>query len=205
MYKDISVNEFVKLTSSSDPAPGGGGVSSLCGSLAMALSQMVANVTLRNKKFDNVKDDMEEILDNGESIKQNLLSLIDADANAFSGFMEALKLPKNTDEEIARRVDAMQIALKGAAKVPMEIAEEAYKIMNLAEIAIEKGSPSIVTDGIISAILCRSAVISAILNVRINLNSIKDEEYVKKLGNRCDELEKNVKARELKILENNKM
>ncbi len=204
MYTEVTINEFIRAASSSNPAPGGGGVSALCGSLAMALSQMVANITLQNKKFDNVKDDMKEILQNGEEIKQNLLLLIDEDAEAFTGFMEALRLPKNTEEEVFRRVDAMQMALKDAASVPMKIAEEAYKIMDLADMAIQKGNSNIVTDGIISAIMCRSAVLSAIINVRINLKSIKDEDYVKEVGTRCDELETLVKKREMKILENNK-
>ncbi len=201
MYREVTINEFIRATSSSDPVPGGGGVAALCGSLAVALAQMVAHITADNKKYADVKGDMLDLVREGELIKKSLLSLIDKDADAFSKFMNSLKLPKYTDEEKQYRSDEMQKALRKSAQIPMEVAQTAYKVMDLSEIAIQKGNPSLVTDGLIAAVMCRSAVISSILNVRINLKSIEDEQFVADMVSICDTLEKEVKRREFEILE----
>ncbi len=200
MYREMNVCEFIKATSSSDPTPGGGSVSSFCGALGVALAQMVANLTLGKKEYQDVQDEMKNICVKADEIKKELMRLIDKDAEAFSEFMDALKLPKDTDEQNEYRQSIMQKSLKSSASVPMEIAEISYKVMDLAEIALEKGNKNAFTDAAIAGILSRSAVLSAILNVRINLKSIKDEQFVQRLESKCIELEGSVKNREKAIL-----
>ncbi len=202
MYREMNVCEFVKATASSSPTPGGGAVAALVGALGVSLSQMVANLTLGKDNYKDVQDEMKSICADAEDIKKQLLVLVDKDTEAFDKFMETLKLPKDTDEQEEYRTSAMQESLKKAADIPLQIARVAYKIMDIAEIALEKGNKNAMTDAVISAIMSRSAVLSAVINVRINLKSIKDDKFVDEYEKECAELEKSIQERENKILNN---
>ena len=114
--------------------------------------------------------------------------------------MNALGLPKNTDEEKAARTAAIQQAYKDAAMVPFEIGELANQIFDLAELTSRKGNQNLITDGIIAAINARAAVKSAFLNVRINLSGIKDESFVEELTSKMYAIEKDLDVKESSII-----
>ncbi len=200
MLIDQNVKQFVETTASKAPVPGGGSIAALSGALGAALAGMVANLTVGKKKYVEVEAEMAKLAEDAAALQDKLVALIDKDSTSFDGVMKAMKLPKETDEEKAVRSAAIQKETKYAASVPLETAETAFEIMVLAEAAVVKGNKNAVTDGAIAAMMSRTAVLGAILNVRINLGSIKDEAFVAELSKKCDELEAKVQTREDEVL-----
>lgn len=198
--KDMTLEAFCALTESNAPAPGGGSVAALAGALGASLAGMVANLTIGREKYAEVEDEMKVMEASAKQLSQDLLDAILKDSESFNIYMDALKLPKETEEEKAARKAAMQEGLKAAALVPLETAKLAYDVMDYAELAITKGNPNAVTDGKTGLMLARTAVLAAGYNVKINLESIKDEEFVAKLSKEIEEIEENAKRREKEIL-----
>lgn len=194
------VIDFVAATASKEPTPGGGAVAALTAATGAALAEMVANLTFGKKGYEAVQTEMEELQAKAEAIRKRMLELSQADADVFNIFMNALGLPKNTDEEKAARTAAIQQAYKDAAMVPFEIGELANQIFDLAELASRKGNQNLITDGIIAAINARAAVKSAFLNVRINLSGIKDESFVAELTSKMYAIEKDLDVKESSII-----
>ena len=200
--KEMTLVEFANQTASNSPVPGGGSIAALAGALSAALAQMVAELTVNKKGYEDAEEKMKELASKAEVIREKLLDDIKRDSESFNKYMEALKLPKETDEEKKLRSNMMQEGLKEAAIVPFEVASLAYEIMPLADEAVVSGNKNAVTDGLVSAMMARTAVLSALLNTRINLGSIKDQEFVKeysekveKLENKAIEFEKNILAK----------
>ena len=185
---------------SKEPTPGGGAIAALTAATGAALAEMVANLTFGKKGYEAVQPEMEELQAKAEAIRKRMLELSQADADVFNIFMNALGLPKNTDEEKAARTAAIQQAYKDAAMVPFEIGELANQIFDLAELASRKGNQNLITDGIIAAINARAAVKSAFLNVRINLSGIKDESFVEELTSKMYAIEKDLDVKESSII-----
>lgn len=194
------VIDFVAATASKAPTPGGGAIAALTAATGAALAEMVANLTFGKKGYEAVQTEMEELQAKAEAIRKRMLELSQADADVFNIFMNALGLPKNTDEEKAARTAAIQQAYKDAAMVPFEIGELANQIFDLAELASRKGNQNLITDGIIAAINARAAVKSAFLNVRINLSAIKDESFVAELTSKMYAIEKDLDVKESSII-----
>lgn len=194
------VIDFVAATASKEPTPGGGAIAALTAATGAALAEMVANLTFGKKGYEAVQTEMEELQAIAEAIRKRMLELSQADADVFNIFMNALGLPKNTDEEKAARTAAIQQAYKDAAMVPFEIGELANQIFDLAELASRKGNQNLITDGIIAAINARAAVKSAFLNVRINLSGIKDESFVAELISKMYAIEKDLDDKESAII-----
>ena len=194
------VIDFVAGTASKEPTPGGGAIAALTAATGAALAEMVANLTFGKKGYEAVQTEMEELQAKAEAIRERMLELSQADADVFNIFMNALGLPKNTDEEKAARTAAIQQAYKDAAMVPFEIGELANQIFDLAELASRKGNQNLITDGIIAAINARAAVKSAFLNVRINLSGIKDESFVAELTSKMYAIEKDLDVKESSII-----
>ncbi len=194
------VIDFVAVTASKEPTPGGGAIAALTAATGAALAEMVANLTFGKKGYEAVQTEMEALQAKAKAIRERMLELSQADADVFNIFMHALGLPKNTDEEKAERTAAIQQAYKDAAMVPFEIGELAYQIFDLAELASCKGNQNLITDGIIAAINARAAVKSAFLNVRINLSGIKDESFVAGLISKMHAIEKDLDDKESAII-----
>ena len=200
MFNICRVIDFVAATASKEPTPGGGAIAALTAATGAALAEMVANLTVGKKGYEAVQPEMEELQAKAEAIRKRMLELSQADADVFNIFMNALGLPKNTDEEKAARTAAIQQAYKDAAMVPFEIGELANQIFDLAELASRKGNQNLITDGIIAAINARAAVKSAFLNVRINLSGIKDESFVAELTSKMYAIEKDLDVKESSII-----
>ena len=125
---------------------------------------------------------------------------MDRDANAYTRVLEAFRLPKATEEEREIRLSAVQEAFKEAATVPLGVARDALAVLELAGAVIAKGNPNAATDGLVGAMMARTAGLSALCNVRINLGSIRDEGFVKDLRSKVETLEAEVIRKELAIL-----
>ena len=115
--------------------------------------------------------------------------------------MDAFKLPKETEEQKENRRNQIQDATKQAALIPMEIAQRSFTLLDTIAYTTRNGNKNAVTDGCISMMTCRTAVLGALLNVRINLGSIKDAEFVDELANKCNKMETEAMQKEQKLIE----
>ncbi len=188
----MTVKEFVDEVASKSPAPGGGAVGAVVTSLAAALAEMVANLTLGKKKYQEWEAEMERVVENMEKLRDELCELARKDIEAFNGFMEVLKLPKETEEQKKVRAEKMQEALKVAIDVPYELSRKVRDVIKHAEIVTEFGNRNAVSDALSSAELCRAAFEIAKANVMINLKSLKDEKLKEYYLQEIDEVEKQV-------------
>lgn len=198
--KSMTVEDFIQITSSDAPAPGGGSISALAGALSAALSEMVSRLTAGREKYAASEEDMQKVMKEASEIKVQLTEAVDRDSDSFNQYMAALAMPKGTEEEKAARRAAMQEGLKAAAEVPLGVAEAAVRLLPLAYTVVTKGNPNAVTDSMVAAMMARSAVLGAVFNVRINLASIKDEKYVKEKYQLTEKLVADAIAGEAKVL-----
>lgn len=200
MLSNMKIKEFLAATSSDAPVPGGGSVAALSAAIASSLTEMVANLTIGKKGYDEVQDEMKAISEKMSAYTPKFVDFIDKDAASFDEAMKAFKLPKETDEEKKARSEAIQSGMKLAANVPLETAQSAMEILGMIEAVVERGNSNAVTDGAVAAMMTRTAVLSALYNVKINLGSIKDAEYVEKTAAEVARIEKEVVEIEARIL-----
>ena len=198
--KNMTIQEFAMQTASNEPVPGGGSISALAGSLAAALTEMVAGLTIGKKKYADVEEEMKEAVEPMKAVCAQLLDDIKRDSESFDQYMQALTLPKETEDEKEARTEAMQNGLKAAVEVPLSVAKAACGILPYAETMVVKGNKTAVTDALVATMMARTAVLGAGFNVKINLESIKDQEYVDRIGKEVAELEKQAIEQEKKIL-----
>jgi len=196
----MKINIFLSELASLSPTPGGGSVAALAGSLGAALSSMVGNLTVGKEKYIDVQDEIKDALKRSERIRKDLTRLIDEDTNAFNDVMKAFKMPKETEQQKEKRSKAIQDGYKTAAKVPLETARICEKILDIAKIVAYKGNQNSITDSAVSAIMAQAGVISAILNVKINLASIKDEKFVKQISLELNKLQNSADKKTSDIL-----
>jgi formiminotetrahydrofolate cyclodeaminase len=157
---------------------------------------MVAHLTVGRLDDPALDREMNDLIDRARALRSELTRAVDHDSEAYSKVMQAYRGPKSTDELKRLRTEAIQEALKEAARVPLAVAEMGVEILGLASIAVNKGNRNAVTDGLVGALMARSAVLAAIANVRINLQSIIDEGFVQKARADSEFLEKKALAAE---------
>ncbi|ALO30238.1 cyclodeaminase/cyclohydrolase family protein [Porphyromonas gingivalis] len=197
---DLTVKGFLAETAGQEPVPGGGSISALNGSIAAALAEMVANLTIGKKKYVEVEAEMQTIATEAAAIQKELVLDIDRDSDAYNKVFAAFKLPKETEEEKAVRSAQIQEMTKYAASVPMEVARRVHCLLPLIEAVVAKGNQNAITDGCVAMMCARTAIIGALLNVRINLTSIKDEDFVKTHTEEANAIEADAIRREAEIL-----
>ena len=197
---DLTVKGFLAETAGQEPVPGGGSISALNGSIAAALAEMVANLTIGKKKYVEVEAEMQTIATEDAAIQKELVLYIDRDSDAYNKVFAAFKLPKETEEEKAVRSAQIQEMTKYAASVPMEVARRVHSLLPLIEAVVAKGNQNAITDGCVAMMCARTAIIGALLNVRINLTSIKDEDFVKTHTEEANAIEADAIRREAEIL-----
>ena len=198
---DLTVKGLLDVTAGKEPVPGGGSISALCGSIAAALTEMVAGLTIGKKKYADVEEQMKQLVERVQKIRQQLLLDVDRDSEAYNVVFAAFQMPKETDEEKAARSAQIQEATKVAANVPMEVARRVYSLLSDIEEVVSNGNQNAVTDGCVAMMSARNAIIGALFNVRINLTSIKDEQFVADMTAEADRLEREVIEREAKVIE----
>ena len=177
----------------------------MAGALAAALAEMVANLTVGKAKYADAEEEMKEIAAKGAEIRKTLVDDIERDSESFTLYMKALGMPKDTEEQKAVRREAMQNGLKEAARVPLSVARTAAEIFPLAEAVIARGNTNAVTDGLVAAMMARTAVIGALFNVKINLGSIKDEEFRAETEKEVSRLEAEAVECEKRILKSSEL
>jgi formiminotetrahydrofolate cyclodeaminase len=183
-----TVAGFLDALASSAPAPGGGSVAALSGALGAALVSMVCNLTLGKKKYAAVQDDISALVEQSESLRQRLTDLLEADVEAYTGVSSAYKMPRKTPEQKAVRSAAIQEALKEATQVPMQVAEECVRVLDLCTPAANKGNVNAVSDAGVAALMAEAGLRSAALNVIININAIKDKDFSSAMREKLESL-----------------
>ncbi|MBI5464398.1 MAG: glutamate formimidoyltransferase [Ignavibacteriales bacterium] len=176
-----TVLAFLDETASNSPAPGGGSIAALAGTLGAALTSMVCRLTIGKKKYADVQETMEEVLSKAEALRARLTAIIDADTAAFNNVMAAFGLPKETEEQMVIRSKAIQGATKEATLVPFHLMKLCEEALALTKIVAEKGNPNSISDAGVAALMLHAACEGAKLNVKINLSTISDEQFVARL------------------------
>lgn len=188
MFTEKSCKEFINVLSSKEPVPGGGGASALVGAIGMALGSMVGNLTLGKKKYESYQEDIKAILQKAEEIQDELILLVQKDAEVFEPLSKAYGLPKNTEEEKTKRDEIMEKALKAASQVPLDIMKRSLEAIELHEELSVKGTRIAISDVGVGVAFCKSALLGASLNVFINTKLMKDREYAEKLNKEAEDM-----------------
>ena len=202
MLSELTIKEFLEKIASELPTPGGGSVAALSAALTASLTEMVANLTIGKQGYDDVEDEMKAVAQDALRLKSKFVSAIDKDSNAYNDVITAIKLPGDTEAEKRHREEMIQSGLKQATLVPMAVAEDAIRVMELAGKAVTKGNKNTITDGAVGVMMAKTAVLSALYNVKINLRTIKDKAFIDEISKQVKELEQNALQREKELLSN---
>ena len=197
---NMNLATFADETASESPAPGGGSISAYVGSLGVSLATMVANLSSHKKGWDNRWQEFSIWAEKGQSLKDQLINLVDADTKAFNDIMSAFNLPKSTDEEKKKRTQCIQEATKYAIEVPFKVMQLSFESMDLIKTMAIEGNPNSVSDAGVGALCARSAVIGAFMNVRINASGLDDKKFVDEIISKGKLIEKQTIAAETEIL-----
>jgi glutamate formiminotransferase/formiminotetrahydrofolate cyclodeaminase len=192
--------DFLEAFASGNPTPGGGSASALAGTLAGALTRMVCNLTVGKKKYQDVAAELNAVQEQARQLQNRLRELIAEDSQAYNTVLSAFRLPRETDEEKATRKTAIQDALKIAASTPLEVMRNALEVLKLTKILAEKGNPNAITDLGCAVHLANAAIAGSELNVRINLGSIVDYEFTKRMEAEIVQIRKAAKKLSQEVL-----
>lgn len=192
MLIEKTLKDYVLEAASGSPTPGGGSVSAYVGSLGTALTSMVGNLTFDKKDYKElsveIQDKMQENFKLLKGKIELLNQIVDEDSTAFDEVMDAFKMPKETDDEKKLRSHAIQEGYKKALEVPLRCAEECFEVLKLQDLFAHHGNKNAITDVGVGALLAYAGLEGALLNVRINLLSIKDENYRQEIESKVDKL-----------------
>jgi glutamate formiminotransferase/formiminotetrahydrofolate cyclodeaminase len=200
VYIDQPLRHFMDKLASKSPEPGGGSVAALTGAMGAALVSMVSNLTLGKEKYKDVQQQIEALLKESEKLRVEMQDLIQKDTEAYGALSEVYKMPKNTDAEKAARTAKMQEALKKACQVPLKIGIKSLEVAKLAERAADIGNVAAVSDAGVAVLLAQACAQSAALNVKINVNSIKDDAFNKENWGRMQRVLDEVGALEKSVM-----
>ncbi len=167
-----TATDFLKAIASSDPVPGGGSVAAYAGALSAALTRMVAGLTLGRKKYADVEAEMTVVAGSADNLSEALSRLVERDATAYAAVSAAYKIPKEPDSDA--RAEAIDVALLGAAEVPLETARLCAQAAALAAVVAGKGNSNAITDAGVAAMLAEAGCKGAAYNVRVNVASLTD-------------------------------
>ena len=178
-----TLKEYTDELASKSPVPGGGGTSSLVGSLGIALGIMVGELTVGKEKYAHVEEEVQALMAKASDIKERLLVLVDEDAKAFEPLSRAYSMPKDAPD----RNQIMEKCLRDAAEVPTQIVGLCCESIEILEKLAKKGSKLAISDVGCGVALCRSALEAAALNVFINTKLMWDYKYAEKLNAYAEE------------------
>ncbi len=188
MYREQSIEHYLKEASAKRPTPGGGSISALAGALAASMSEMTANFTVGRKKDEAAEERIRGLVQEAGECREALLELVDRDVAAYGAVDEAYGMPKGTDEQKAARRQALDSAMKSALAPPLEVMRYAARIARAAVLLVDEGNRNLITDAGVSAVLAEAACEGARFNVEINLKFLKDPDLARQTRAEMDEL-----------------
>lgn len=188
MLKDLTLTGFNDVLASNAPAPGGGSVAALNGSLAASLIEMVCGLTVGRAKFADLQESASSLMAKAAALRGELLSLVDEDTEAYNQVSAAMALPKDDAEQKKARSQAMQAAFKTATLAPLKTLEKSVEALRLTYEAVGRTNPTAASDLGVSSLCLMAALRGAWLNVKINLGSIKDEAFLSEVKEKSAKL-----------------
>jgi formiminotetrahydrofolate cyclodeaminase len=172
--RDQPVGEWLAAVGSDAPAPGGGAAAAVTASLAASLVEMVCALTIGKPAFAADEQHVTGIRAAARELRLTALALADHDAAAFTALMAAYRKPRETDGQRAERTAAIQAASLRAATVPLEIAATAAGVAGLAAQLPGRSNPRVLSDVGVAAACADAAIVSAAINVEVNLTALTD-------------------------------
>lgn len=197
--KDLEA--FADATASESPAPGGGSIAAYVGALGASLGAMVGNLSSHKPGWDDRWAYFSEWAAKGQALKEELLFLVDEDTRAFNAIIDAVRMPKATDDEKKSRSEAMKQATKYAIEVPFRVMETAWKSFEVLEEMAANGNPNSVSDAGVGVLCAKTAVYGAYLNVMINCMGLKDPDFVNDMQSRANAMLENAVKKEQEIMD----
>ncbi len=196
---EMDLKAFANETASESPAPGGGSISAYVGALGISLGTMVANLSSNRRVWDDRWEEFGTWAEKGQSIKNQLLKLVDEDTRSFNAIIQAIRLPKSSDAEKAKRHQAIQDATKYAIEVPFTVMQASLDSFEVIKAMADFGNPNSVTDAGVGALCARAAVHGAYMNVQINTMDLEDKTFVTDILKRGKEMTEKADALETEI------
>jgi len=178
MLVKLPVEEFSRVLGSNSPAPGGGSVAALSGALGANLVSMVCSLSIGKKDYQSFDNELAEALELAQTLSEGLLKRVDLDAEAFNSVMAAFKMTKQTEEEKKSRSEAIQAGFKEAVQSPLGIARECLDVLRLANKLLGKSNTNALSDLGVASLQAYAGLEGAIMNVKINIPSIRDTNFV---------------------------
>jgi len=197
---DLSIQSYADETASESPAPGGGSASALIGALGASLAAMVANLSAHKAGWDNRWDEFSGIAEKAMELQKEMLKLVDEDTTAFNGILEAMRLPKDSDNDKNMRNKAIETATQKAIEVPLQVMRLAVASFDIIKVLVETGLPASASDAGVAAICARSAVMGAFLNVQINSKGIDNKDFINTILTECNEINDKAILKETEII-----
>lgn len=185
----MTLEQYADATSADSPAPGGGSAAAFTGALGISLAGMVAGLSISKKGYESKWQLLGEAAEKAQQIKQSLLMLVDEDTNAFNGIIQAVRMPKDSDEDKTRRSEAILAATKQAIQVPLNTMKIAAEGLPLSLQMMNEGNPTSFSDAAVGALCLQTAIEGAYYNVRTNLKDIaEDELYTLQINQEIEEI-----------------
>ncbi|MEJ6735455.1 MAG: glutamate formimidoyltransferase [Flavobacteriales bacterium] len=185
---DFNLSDFADETSGEAMAPGGGSIAAYAGTLGVSLGTMVANISGHKAGWDDRWEEFSQWAEKGQVYKKRLLYLVDEDTNAFNKIIDGFRMPKSSAEEIAARLDAIEIATMYATEVPFQVMETAYNSMEVSKAMLTDGMESSLSDAAVGILCAKTAVTGAYFNVKINAKDIKDRVFAEDIIKRAEDI-----------------
>ncbi|MBK9710456.1 MAG: cyclodeaminase/cyclohydrolase family protein [Kouleothrix sp.] len=185
---DQPLRAFLSDLASGTPTPGGGAVAALSGAMAAGLLTMVCDLTIGKKQYAEFEDEARRLRERAEGLRAELQALAQADVDAFNRLMAAFKLPRTTDADAASRRAAIQKVTRQATEVPLAVARASAALLPLCAPLARNGNRNAASDVGVAALMLRSAVPSALLNVEINLAVLEDQIFVRQTRAHAEDL-----------------
>jgi formiminotetrahydrofolate cyclodeaminase len=182
------LDEFLDTLASKSPTPGGGSVAAVTGAMAAGLVSMVCAIPLAKKKPIDDEEEIRSIYDQAEALRHMLQELAQADVDVFGHLSSAYKLPRTTEADAANRQAAIQKTTREAAEVPLKVARAAADLLPLCTSLVNRCSRLLVSDVGVAALLARSTVHTALLNVEVNISSLEDQLFVREVRAQMEDL-----------------
>ena len=177
----MSMTPFLDALASDSPAPGGGSAAAMSGAMGAALVAMICRLTIGRKKFADVEAEARDILDKADALRGRLIGLVKEDSQAYTGVMEAYRLPKETEEQKSARLQAIDDALREATQVPLETARACAQGIGLGDTIARIGNPNASSDAGVAVLCAATGLRGAALNVHINLAALKDPAFTEQM------------------------
>jgi glutamate formiminotransferase/formiminotetrahydrofolate cyclodeaminase len=185
---NLKANDLAHLTASEAMAPGGGSISAYVGALGVSLGTMVANLSANKGGWEDKISKFSKWAEIGQSIKKELLFLVDEDTRSFNGIIEALRLPKDSKEEKEGRKNAVEKASQYATEIPFKVMETSMKSFDLLKEMVENGNPNSLSDAGVGILCIQTAVKGAFMNVQINAKDLIDRDFARNISLKAQSL-----------------